>query len=222
MSLPLEEQALLTTLLTQPHRYYHNINHINDCLSELEQFLRDDVKQSMYGYVICVEYAIWYHDVVYNPYSLINEEESARLFKTYHHSANKQLPSNAKQYISDAIIATASHTKRLKDLSTASKVLLDIDLAGLGKPVHIFAKNSYNLRKEYYNSTDLELVQGRLNFFKTLNKRETFYYTDYFHDKYHEQSKENVENEIYILEAALSQGYPEMYLNRVKEQALLV
>lgn len=90
--------------------------------------------------------------------------------------------------------------------------MLDIDLAGLGKPYRIFSQNSFNIRKEYHATADMDIIKGRLKFFQTLNRRESFYYTDYFRDLYHRKSKENVKDEMDILEEAIENDDPDFYI----------
>lgn len=210
-TLPLEEQAMLTTLLTQPHRHYHNINHVNDCLVEFYRY-ETDTAMLTYGEADALRYAIWYHDSIYNPYAPhgMNERQSADLFFHKH----RQLGDIANT-VSGAIVKTAKHTITQSNLFKITQVLLDIDLSGLGKPMHIFAKNSYNIRLEYYNTTDMDVVKGRLTFFEKLNKRESFYYTDYFRELYHEQSKTNVALEMEALTYALEKNDADWYFEKL-------
>lgn len=194
----LEEMSMLTTLYAQPHRHYHNINHINDCLTELENIpakLITDTEREI------VEVAIWYHDAVYNPYSRKNEINSAALYsqRSYRTAFGKA--------VYDAIIATGFHTitqtaDRMiyidSGMPLTTQVMLDIDLSGFGKPWNICKRHSENIYMEYPNTSTLEFYQGRIKFLETINARESLYYTDYFKEKYHKQSKENIDVEIKI------------------------
>lgn len=190
----LQEMSMLSTLYTQPHRTYHNINHINECLAELEGFHSKDFS---YGDRQVVERAIWFHDAVYNPYSKENEIQSAML-----------VPEDPK-FIGDRvrkiILATAKHVITQEDLDFATQVMLDIDLAGFGKPWHICQKNGDNVRAEYYNTSDYDFAVGRLKFAQAIAQRESLYYTDYFKAKYHEQSQKNLAVEIQIATETIDQ-----------------
>lgn len=191
----LEEMSMLTTLYTQPHRKYHNINHINDCLAELESFPQQSISGFEFNDYQIVEAAIWYHDAVYNSYSKANEVNSATLI-------NNKYQYELGSEIKKAVLATAKHLHTQSDLSIATQVMLDIDLSGLGKPWGIYVKNGFNIRDEYYNTTDLAFLQGRIQFLETIAQRETYYYTKHFHDKYHFESKSNVEREINIIRSS--------------------
>jgi len=215
--LPLREQVALTTLLTQPHRHYHNINHVNDCLTELYQYyLNTENKNMSHIQAMILTYMIWYHDAIYNPYSPsgLNEEQSAILYSSEDYSPT----------IRHAIRATADHVRTQEDNPSSNpsfgewpltKIMLDIDLSGFGKPMHVYANNSMNIRREYYNTTNIDFVKGRLAFLQRINQRESFYYTDYFRDLYHSKSKENVALEIAALQHAATENDPNIYFERL-------
>jgi predicted metal-dependent HD superfamily phosphohydrolase len=177
----LQEMSMLTTLYTQPHRHYHNINHINECLVELEGFYSKDFS---FGERKIVERAIWFHDAVYNPYSKENEVQSAMLVP--------EDPSFVSTCVRALILLTAKHTITQPELGLAAQVMLDIDLAGFGKPWEICKKNGENVRREYYNTSERDFYVGRLKFLQTIGQRESLYYTDFFREKYHVQSQKNL------------------------------
>jgi predicted metal-dependent HD superfamily phosphohydrolase len=63
--------AGLVAHYSEPHRAYHNLAHVMDCLDQFEpvRHLAQDAA--------AVEIAIWYHDVIYDPRAKDNEERSA-------------------------------------------------------------------------------------------------------------------------------------------------
>lgn len=202
----IQEMSMLTTLYSQSHRYYHNINHVMDCLTELENFPGSCLQGFSYGDRQVVEKAIWYHDAVYNPYSKENEVNSVKLLDGGYYNSNE------KDRVINAILATAKHLETQTHNSTGydktplyitTQVMLDIDLSGFGKSWDICEKHSENIRQEYYHTEDKEFYVGRLNFLNAINKRESLYYTDYFRNKYHEQSKRNIAVEINVVEMKL-------------------
>jgi predicted metal-dependent HD superfamily phosphohydrolase len=63
--------ADLVARYREPHRAYHNLDHIADCLEKLElarSMLRDDDFKA-------VELALFWHDAVYDPRAADNEEK---------------------------------------------------------------------------------------------------------------------------------------------------
>ena len=222
--LSLEEQAYLSALLTQPHRHYHNITHINDCLVELYKMLQANVANV---YEPELTYAIWYHDAIYNPYALtgVNEEQSAQLYTDYqvHYGKSSKFIHDEVAY---AIRATAFHinTQQFEDAKSEQEIdiatfMLDIDLSGLGKYKPIVAFNSLNIAKEYPQTHPIDFIQGRFKFFTALNKRESFYYTDYFKSLYDERAKANVAYELRVLQDAIDNNNPAIYFDEMRECA---
>lgn len=191
----LQEMSMLSILYNQSHRYYHNINHIMDCLGELElvSFINSNQRD-------IIETAVWYHDAIYNPYSSLNEENSLKLFQVgIGYDTNKNI------LVESAILATKYHLEYQplnKPLTT--EVMLDIDLSGFGKDWITCRAHADNIRKEYYRTNDTDFYTGRLNFLETINQRESLYYTDFFKNKYHEQSKINIKIEIENTKSILS------------------
>ena len=55
----------------EKHRAYHNLEHVNDCLNQLDNFESEITDKHI------IEMAIWYHDIIYNPYGKNNELKSA-------------------------------------------------------------------------------------------------------------------------------------------------
>ena len=77
MKLNTEKSQVLYQILldayTEPHRHYHTVQHIVECLDLYHQ-VKKQLEQTLW-----VELAIWFHDVVYDPQSNENEMRSALL-----------------------------------------------------------------------------------------------------------------------------------------------
>src|SRR5687768_6653671 len=63
----------LSRRYTESHRHYHNVQHIEECLAEFAP------ASSQATHPLVLEFAIWFHDAVYDPRRSDNEEESATL-----------------------------------------------------------------------------------------------------------------------------------------------
>ena len=61
----------LAALYAEPHRAYHHLGHVLDCL-ELARGVRDRLESP-----VAVELALWYHDAIYDSRASDNEERSA-------------------------------------------------------------------------------------------------------------------------------------------------
>lgn len=234
--LPLTEQAALSVLYTQPYRTYHNITHINELLSELYKFTKQSSIQFTKQDIALLTYMIWYHDAIYDPYqpySGYNEELSAELFETEMTVAKEDATFGIDGYdriflIIEGIKATAKHTEQqsfefYKNNDSVNgmliELMLDIDLSGLGKPLPQYAKNSLKILGEYPLTSIGDYLHGRLSFLETINKRESFYYTEYFKNLYHVQSKENIKYEIALIKNTIN-DYAMDYIDERKAALL--
>jgi predicted metal-dependent HD superfamily phosphohydrolase len=200
-----KELADLSTIYNQSHRKYHNINHIMFSLAELEKYKKfNDLTESD---LQILEWAIWYHDAVYNPYSSTNEEASADLLGASVLQYREHVVVTHVQRAQIAIAATKHHTitqNVYNDLLT--QVMLDIDLAGLGSRPHIYAKNSLDIRDEYFNTTDREFLKGRQSFLTTMLMRADIYYTQHFRSLYASAAQRNMTKELELVERSLAEA----------------
>ena len=176
-------KALLRLLLdaySEPQRHYHTIQHIVECLAFFHQI------KNQLNDPIAVELAIWFHDAIYNPQAIDNEEKSAELMEQY----CSQLFEKAQlQKVYEWIIATKKHSPATdQDLN----YLLDIDLAILGSSKRRFAEYEQQIQQEYsWVDADLYRVKRAevLNYFFEMKP---LYQTEYFRDLLEEQAKNNL------------------------------
>lgn len=176
-------KALLHLLLdaySEPQRHYHTIQHIVECLAFFHQI------KNQLNDPIAVELAIWFHDAIYDPQAIDNEEKSAELIEQY----CSQLFEKAQlQKVYEWIIATKKHSPATdQDLN----YLLDIDLAILGSSKRRFAEYEQQIQQEY-SWVDADLYQVKraevLNYFFEMKP---LYQTEYFRDLLEEQAKYNL------------------------------
>ena len=171
----------LTQAYTEPDRVYHTADHINDCLAQL------DSNKALTERPEEVETAIWFHDVVYVPSAMDNEEQSAKLAQSVLTAA--EVGPDAIHRIVAMILATRHLT--LPDTSDA-QLLCDIDLSIFGRHPRTFQDYERRIRQEYawvpepvYRSTRSEILAGFL-------RRRTIYQTAEFRDRYENSARRNL------------------------------
>lgn len=176
-------KALLRLLLeaySESQRHYHTMQHIVECLAFFHQI------KNQLNDPIAVELAIWFHDAIYNPQAIDNEEKSAELMQQH----CSQLFENTKiQKVYKWIIATKKHSPATdQDLN----YLLDIDLAILGSAKQRFAEYEQQIQQEY-SWVEAELYRVKraevLNYFLEMKP---LYQTEYFRYLLEEQAKYNL------------------------------
>jgi predicted metal-dependent HD superfamily phosphohydrolase len=175
----------------EQQRAYHDFSHIRRCLEEF------DVVKNRLGHPDEVEVAIWFHDIIYDPLSSRNEEDSANIAAA---ELKKAKISNASiLMIKDLILATR-HNGIVK--GSDAQYLMDIDIATLGSTPAIYQQYEKNIRKEYMGVSDSMYRQKRKELLEAFLKNDRIYRTNFFRSKYAEKAKRNLEAAI----KALSEG----------------
>ena len=179
---------------SESERYYHNILHIQNCLNEFGLIKNVLLKP------LSIEWAIWFHDVTYDPKSKLNEEKSADLAFDILQKVGGSI--DLLKNVHDLIIAT-KHNSVLKDIE--SQILADIDLSILGSQPSQYLEYSRNIRKEYGFVPFKEYCGGRIKVLQAFLSRPSIYYTEYFQEKYESASRCNIKNEIENLNSRLKE-----------------
>ncbi|MFI3189529.1 pantetheine-phosphate adenylyltransferase [Crenothrix sp. D3] len=178
-------------------RYYHNLQHIGNCLKEfreVEATLSDSYSVLM---------ALLFHDIVYNSEArqpLANETASWEL-------ANQLCQFNelAAPTIKNHILHTSHSYTGDKNADTDS--ICDIDMAIFGYSKHEFDEYEANIRREYAFASDAQYTSGRLNFLQTLLMRDAIFKTDYFNKKYEVSAKANITKLIDSIKQVMQHGF---------------
>ena len=178
---------ILEALYSQPGRRYHNLDHVKQCLDELEQWEELNILPNR-----DIEFALWYHDAIYcTDNTRDNERESALL--AYQVTQSEEFEHKIESNIADLIIATRHDGN---GHNSAYDIIADIDLSILGKKPEIFHKYCDNIRKEYAQYSDNDYKTGRIKVLNKFLNKERIYNTTYFHTKYEKQARKNITKEI--------------------------
>jgi predicted metal-dependent HD superfamily phosphohydrolase len=163
------------------NRAYHNISHIKHCLNEFDQ-IKYRLKNPKE-----VELAIWFHDVIYDPKSVSNEEESAEF--TILELKKSEAPCISIDMVKHFILAT----KHDRSINTPdSEYLVDIDISIFGYPPKIYMDYEKNIRKEYEWVPEAIYRKKRKELLISFLSRGKIYYTNFFSNKYELQSRSNL------------------------------
>jgi predicted metal-dependent HD superfamily phosphohydrolase len=181
----------LVEAYAEPQRAYHTLQHLNECLIEFDA-VRPLAKEPD-----AVEFALWFHDAVYDPKSTENEEKSAEL-------ALKCLSqANARPWVLDRarhlILATKTHQ------STAdpdAALLLDADLAILGQSSDRYWQYERNIRAEYRWVDEALFRQKRSEILERFLARPVIYQTSWFRERYETSARANLAAALTRLETA--------------------
>lgn len=164
-------------------RHYHNLNHLKNMITELRNV------ESQVENLDTLLFAIYYHDIIYNPAKSDNEHQSALLF-------NKRISETSFANLQEcmALIDSTKEHKLSKDKDT--NILLDIDLSTLGKSTYEYKEYCENIRKEYQMYSDAAYCKGRKEVIMNILELDSIYKTAFFKQEYENQAKENLRNEL--------------------------
>jgi predicted metal-dependent HD superfamily phosphohydrolase len=181
----------LTDRLGSADRRFHNLEHIAECLRNLDEvatLVRDRD---------AIELAIWFHDAEYTPGDATNERRSAELFARLAVGASPVL----RRRVCGLILATR-HRTAARTLDR--RYIEDIDLIGFGAPWDVFMHNGDLLRHEFASQSDRQYYTGQVAFLSMLARRREFFLTDYFRSRYEATAKENIRR---LLAQRTAEGY---------------
>lgn len=164
----------------QPHRFYHTLAHLQQCLGEL------DAAGSAIEEADATEMAIWFHDFIYLYGAPDNEVRSAEVYREL---AGPHMPTGFSERVCEFIIAT-QHTGNAPDQGTA--FMVDLDLSGFGLPWEGYLADSDALRLEAARISDKEYYQGKLRFLTELQRWPSLFQTAYFRERLEAVAKANI------------------------------
>lgn len=165
---------------TEPQRAYHTVQHIVECLDlfyQVENELNDP---------IAVQMAIWFHDFIYHPQAIDNEEQSAICMQNI-----------CAEFLTDIHLDKAYNWIRAtqKHLPTQDKdlnYLLDIDLAILGANPARFNEYEKQIQQEYaWVNPEIYQVK-RAEVLAHFYRMQPIYQTAFLSEKFEKQAKKNL------------------------------
>lgn len=175
---------------SEPHRHYHNLNHLNHMFHELESCEADSRN------IITNEmlWAVWYHDIVYKSGAKNNEKRSAIKAEESMRKLGIQ-QSNIDKVVS-LILATENHQIKTDDIEAI--LFLDADMAILGSETEGYSEYCRAVRKEHSNIPNFLFKRGRKKFLVTVLKQGSIFVNSYFKNKYERIARENMQSELFF------------------------
>lgn len=131
------------TLILKKHseeqRHYHNLNHLIELFLHSKELKLNCWEDQVLGF------SILFHDIIYNPQSKTNEEDSAKLFLEFAQEVG--LPEATSSRVKEFILATKTHENKNQD--PLLDLFLDLDLSILGADPVRFTRYEEEIQKEY-------------------------------------------------------------------------
>jgi len=175
----------LVTRYSEPHRHYHTLKHIEDCLH-----LLNDSSEANHIAVHKNELAlaIWYHDAVYDTRAKDNEAQSAELFTEF--AKKVGLDEWTIKRVCGWILASTHTGKALE--SDQTFLFLDIDLSVLGADLETYATYDRHIREEYVWVPEADYIAGRTKVLQSFLDRPHIFRTEKFRQAFEQRARENI------------------------------
>lgn len=193
VSLQVEQHMSTDTLIqnlrhryAEKHRAYHTQAHI-DAMLQWSRNLEDHIHEPD-----VVEWAIWYHDAIYEPTRNDNEEKSARLAQ----SELMVLDFPLKKIDSVTALIRATQTHELTDESPDCALFLDIDMSILGTPSDVYKNYTELIRKEYRWVPLFLFKKKRHAMLRNWLNRDVIFYTSVMRSHLEAQARQNLQAEL--------------------------
>ena len=172
----------LSDRLAEPWRVYHGADHVRASLAEFD---RVEYQARLPN---ALQWAIWFHDAIYDPRRHDNEERSAEWACRV--AAEAGLPKDFQDGVKSMILATKHDAP---PANHDDELMVDIDLAILGQPAAKFDGYDAAIRQEYAHVPEAEYRAGRAKVLKSFLTRPHIYFTAPFRGRYEGMARANLE-----------------------------
>ena len=173
----------------EPHRHYHTANHLTVVLA---------VVGEQAGHVAdpdAVRLAAWYHDAVYDPHRVDNEEASAVLAEAT--LPGLGVPPDRVAEVARLIRLTASHDPSPGDRN--GELLTDADLAVLASSYETYLAYTAAVRREYAHVSEPQFVAGRAGVLHNLLCLPSLFHIPVLRERWEDLARSNVTRELTAL-----------------------
>ena len=173
--------ASLMSAYREPHRRYHTLQHLGDCIDLFERV------GALAAHPAEVELGLWFHDAVYDVQRSDNEARSADWLRRAADSAG--IATDVTERVCALIMATR-HAALPKGVD--AQLLVDIDLAILAAAEPRFAEYEHQIRAEYAFVPEATFASRRRAILAGFLDRERIYSTPSLHDELERPARANL------------------------------
>ena len=171
---------------TEPQRYYHTLVHLETLFRDIDAAgVSDDA----------IAFAVFFHDIIYNPGSMGNERASAKLARK--RLAQLCVPPALINQVIYMILCTRQHRNPRRD--QRAWIFLDADMAILGENRKCYEQYLARVRMEFEKTPELLFSKGRTRFVTQTLKQTRIYQSKYFYETCERQARINLRTELHAL-----------------------
>ncbi|MFC3152261.1 N-methyl-D-aspartate receptor NMDAR2C subunit [Litoribrevibacter euphylliae] len=183
-----ENQTTFDALIaaySEKHRRYHDLSHLAAVLESLDQVEELTSQKDL------IELALWFHDAIYKTKSSGNEAKSAQWARTFltENEANEETINKVVEFI----MATEHNYVPVDE---DQKLIVDIDLAILGRSEEVYTKYQQDVRQEYAWVPKFIYTRKRRALLTSFLARPRIYSCDVFYEALEANARQNISREL--------------------------
>lgn len=175
----------LSACYAEPHRRYHTLQHLEECLEELDEIEGDEERLAL------IEVALWFHDAVCEPSSALNAKNSAALAREF--MVECEASESVIEFVRDMILSTQEHRSN-DDIDAAIMIALDLNI--FARSPQRYAAYEKQLREESAAVPMSDYAPRRAALLQSFLDRPAIYESETMHDIYEDQARFNLEEGI--------------------------
>jgi predicted metal-dependent HD superfamily phosphohydrolase len=170
----------------EPQRHYHTLSHLQVVLAVVDEHAGRAEDPT------AVRLAAWYHDAVYDPRRVDNEEASALLAEAA--LPELDVPPDRVTEVARLVRLTATHDPIPGDRNGG--LLTDADLCVLASPPDVYQNYTAAVRREYAHVPDPQFVAGRASVLNNLLSLPRLFHTPALRDRWEDAARTNITKEL--------------------------
>jgi predicted metal-dependent HD superfamily phosphohydrolase len=178
-------RAELVARYSEPHRAYHTLQHLDECLEALAR------ERSHAGRPAEIALALWFHDAIYDVRRHDNEARSADWARQALRAAG--VADDAARRVHALVMATRHDAQ---PEGADAQLLIDIDLSILGAPAARFAEYERQIRIEYAHVPSEVFEPRRREILGRFLARDPIYLTESIRTTLEAQARLNLQQAI--------------------------
>ncbi len=174
---------------SEPHRHYHTTDHLGVVLAVIDE------QATFAADADAVRLAAWYHDAVYDPHRVDNEEASALLAEAALPALG--VPPARVAEVARLVRLTASHDPSPGDRN--GELLTDADLRVLASAPEAYLAYTAAVRREYAHVSDPLFATGRAGVLTNLLSLPQLFHIPALRERWEDIARANLTRELQSL-----------------------
>lgn len=185
---------------SEKHRYFYNLDYLNICLSEFMYVSKNLTEEEKF----IVEFALWFHKIVYNTRTLsINEEIPIKISDNISYAPTQQHLEQSTFFASNACgllnVTNAFSKSMIEDMikqtgfiNFSPNLFSDITNSFLGHSLNSYKKYEKNIQKEYEWLGPKGCIFYRVKQLQSLLDLPNIFKTPIMQEKYEKYARSNI------------------------------